>query len=152
VNYLKHHDLNFINHLTKVKIKNLINKALAIAFIRAGHCKTYKYSQVAAHLDYTFNYLIDPSKSKISRDNLFSSCEKSLYDSLSFLPDSSNDIPFNIKIKFPVALLITNSKDVGIVAGALRFYFKFTLLPPSFFLKKPSLPSSPEKSLSHQKY
>ena len=82
VNYLKHHDLNFINHSTKIKIRNLINKALAIAFIRAGHCKSYKYSQIAAHLDYTFNYLIDPSKPKISRDDLFSSCEKALYDSL----------------------------------------------------------------------
>jgi hypothetical protein len=47
-----------------------------------------------------------------------------------------------IKIKLPSALPIKHPNETGSIAGALRSFFKFDLLPPTFFAKKLTLPDS----------
>ena len=118
----------FITHATKKKIRILINKALFIAFVRAGHTKNYKYTQVALLLEYIFNFFIDPQKEKINRDDIFSACEKVIYESLPPLPDSPSDVLSSIKIKLSVALPISFSNDTALVARALKAHYKFDLL------------------------
>jgi hypothetical protein len=99
---------------------------------------------VALLLDYIFNFFIDPQKEKINREDIFPACEKALYESLPLLPDNPSSVPSSIKIKLPVALPITHTKDTTLVARALSAHYKFDFLPSSYFLQKPDLPEHVE--------
>ena len=142
-NYLKHHNIGFINRATRKKIKTLINKALFISFVRSGHCKDWKFFQIANLLDYIFNYFIDPSKDKISKQEIYTLCEDQFYKSLPNLPDDPKDVPTSTKIKLPFALPIAHPKNTSLMAGALRSFYKFDLLPHTYFLTKTDLPDLP---------
>jgi hypothetical protein len=142
-NYIKHHKIGYINRTTRKKIRNLINKALIISFIRSGQCNNWKYYQVSNLLDFSFNFFIDPNKEKIPRQEILSLCEEQIYKTLPDLPHDCKDIPSFIKIKLPKSLPISHTKNTGIMAGALRAFYKFDLLPSSFFAKKPDLPDLP---------
>jgi hypothetical protein len=66
-----------------------------------------------------------------------------MYKTLPDLPHDCKEIPSSIKIKLPKSLPIAHPKNTGLMAGALRAFYKFDLLPSSYFVKKPNLPDSP---------
>ena len=66
-----------------------------------------------------------------------------MYKTLPDLPFDCKEIPSYIKIKLPKSLPIAYPKNTGIMAGALRAFYKFDLLPSSYFAMKPNLPDFP---------
>jgi hypothetical protein len=143
INYLKTNNIGYITRSTKRKIKTIINKALFVAFLRSTDLSILKFWQVAQLLDYGFNFFLDPTLSKINYQEIYESCEDLIKQKLPDLPHNPEDIPIRIKIKLPKAIPILHSKDTGEIAGSLRAFYNFDLLPNSYFVKKPDLPNNP---------
>jgi len=142
-NYLKTNNLGYITRTTKKKIRIIINKAIFVSYLRSNDITSMRLWQVAQLLEYAFNFFIDPSLPKINYQDLYETCENLIKMKLPDLPENPSDIPSAVKIKLPRAIPITSSIYTSEIAGSLRAYYNFDLLPEAYFLKKPNLPNSP---------
>jgi hypothetical protein len=104
---------------------------------------TLEFWKVAQLFDYGFNFFLDPTLPKIIYQEIYDSCEELIKQILPDLPPNPEDIPKRIKIKLPKAIPILHVKDTGEIAGSLRAFYNFDLLPNSYFIKKPDLPNNP---------
>jgi hypothetical protein len=164
-NYKKIYNVSYINRNTKKKIKTIVNKAIAIAFIRH---KTYntRCFEIATLLDYLFNYFIDPNRKKIDFQDLLEECKTSIENNLPDLPANPNQIPTSLKIKLPTAIPLKNLRDITLLVNSLRAHYKFTCFHNHTFSKKtnslnipkiytlnsiPSFPSQTEVNSTHSK-
>src|SRR6185369_6973634 len=96
-----------------------------IAFLREFSKDNYKPHIIALTLDYIFNFFLG-EKNEIDRSEIIKKVED------------------DIKIKLPSAIPITNRQSIGTLVRALRSYYKFEILPPSYFIQRPNLPSDPK--------
>jgi hypothetical protein len=109
-NYKATYNLKFVNRATKSKIKCLINKILFIIFIRSSLTSDAPYYQIAAWLDYGFNWFIDPKREKIKFEDIISNCKSLIRDKLPDLPKSLDDISWAVRTSLPFSFPITKKK------------------------------------------
>jgi hypothetical protein len=144
-NYKKASNVSYLNRSTKKKAKVIINRSLFIAYLRSTNLNDLKYQQVAQLIEYGLNYFIDPTAEKVNYQELLSLCAEEFYNNLPNLPNDPDLIPSNIKIRLPHIIPITDRNTTYEVVQILRVYYKFDLLPNSFFVIKPDLPNNPQE-------
>jgi hypothetical protein len=142
-NYKSTYNLKFVNRATKSKIKCLINKILFIVFIRSSLTSEAPYYQIAAWLDYGFNWFIDPKREKIKFEEISFNCKKLIRDNLPDLPISPSDISWAARASLPSSLPVNKRKFIRGTIDSLRRYYKFETLPDDYISLKEVLPDDP---------
>jgi hypothetical protein len=143
-NYKKKNNVSQLNRETRQKIRLMIRASLFISYLRFINLYDLNPYLLAQILEYGCNFFYWEKENKtVNYYELLEESKKMYQDILPALPNDYTDIPRNIRSKISQRIPIWDRSTTSSVARSLRQYYKFSLLPESYFKTLPPLPDKP---------